>query len=267
MQQARIGPPLWFLLLLLLLPSALEARTFPLRGVVTNPRRDRVAIRTGPPSATTLAYRLEEIICSVGDGTEFIATEEVYIANGEIWFKVNTTKLVDSTGCAANGVAGWMVAKIKTVWVVTVLQEGISVPAAPLVRQTVATERRTEERKQQQEAKGQPPRKRAISYKPVLDYCLLVIGTLIGVVIVSIERSKKVAFKEWLSSLAIFEFITLSLVNILVVALLIDQLYEVPEPSFLFHVLKVAQASPGGFVLLGFILSAILLKFVSFAKS
>lgn len=111
------------------------------------------------------------------------------------------------------------------------------------------------------------PREEGTSLKPLLDYLLLFIGTGFAVCIVSIERAKNVRFKYWASSLLAFEFLTLSAINLLVAALLIDQLYKVSEPNLLFHLFQVVQRAQGGFALLGFILSVILMKFMSFAKS
>lgn len=62
------------------------------------------------------------------------------------------------------------------------------------------------------------------------------------------------------------EFVVLSVANVLIVGLLMEQLFGVPEPGLLFEAFKRLYGSSEGFVLLGFCLTIILLKSVSFAR-
>ncbi|HEX5720513.1 MAG TPA: hypothetical protein VF179_30440 [Thermoanaerobaculia bacterium] len=103
------------LLLITTESSAQENRIFPLRGVVACPGRPGLHIRRAPPEVTTFSYNLTDPICGVGNGSEFVALEELYIANGEIWFRVNVTKILKPTGHCPQNLTGWMVAKLKSV--------------------------------------------------------------------------------------------------------------------------------------------------------
>jgi len=47
---------------------------------------------------------------------------------------------------------------------------------------------------------------------------------------------------------------------------LIEQVFEVSEPTFMFRVLAIVYGSELGYLLFGFLLSTLLLKFISFAQ-
>lgn len=236
--------------------SAQEHRTFPLRGVVSCPGKPGLYVRRVPPEVTAFSYKLTDPICGVRNGSEFIALEESYLANGEIWFKVYFAKVTKPIGHCPPQLSGWMIAKLKDRWAVSILEQNVALRSPQTVAQTTlkpsAAAVKVEE---------------GTSFKPLLDYFLLLLGTALAVCVVSIERAKNIRIAHWANSLVAFEFLALSAVNLFVAALLIDQLSQVPEPNLLFHLFRIVQGSPGGFALLGFLLAVVLMKFMSFAKS
>lgn len=242
------------LLLIAAESTAQENRIFPLRGAVACPGKPGLYVRKAPPKITGFSYQLSDPICGVGNGSEFVALEELYLANGEIWFRAHFTKITGSLGNCPRDLSGWMVGKLKDRWAVSILEQNVTLqspePAAPVTAQSSSAE--------QEEGN---------SFKPLVDYLLLLLGTAIAVCIVSIERAKNVRPKHWASSFMAFEWLALSGVNLLVAVLLIDQLSQVPEPNLLFHLFRVVQGAQGGFALLGFLLSVVLMKFISFAKT
>lgn len=240
--------------------SGASSRDFPLRGLVSSSSTEGLAVRESPPAATRLTYKLGDRICGIGNGSQFIAFEQVFIANGEIWFQVlvtEVTKSLGGIGCPSTPFEGWMVAKLKTRWAVTILEEGLSLETSTGREMVEAVERPLE---------AEPAFwLNDISYAPLFDYLLLLLGSGAAVCVVAIKQAEKIHPKHWFTKLRAFEFLILGTVNVIFVGLLIDQLYEVAEPSFLFRLLEVLQTSEGGFMLLGFVLSVLLLRFMSFA--
>ncbi len=221
-----------------------ERRTFPLRGQVMEKRG--LSVRSSPPTSSPFSYRLAGKICGIGKDSEFVASEENYIANGEIWFHIQTTKVVRSTSpCTTKNVSGWMVAKFKSGWAIKILEQDISTDLAPVGRD----------------------REGSAGASFLINYVLVFLGTAFAVVIFSIMRARNVRWAGWFTGFTIFEMGALGLTNVLIVALWIHEFYEVSEPGFLFHFLSVLQRSSGGFFVIGFVLSAVLLKFTDFNRN
>ncbi|MCP4679860.1 MAG: hypothetical protein GY854_31080 [Deltaproteobacteria bacterium] len=238
--------------------AELTALEFPLTGVVSNPGKLRNSVRDAPPTTTALSYELAKRICGVGNGTEFIATEETHIVNGEIWFKIQTTNMKSTKDCPSEGVTGWMIAKLKTKWVVTITKQNI-----PLRPEEINTE--TSEPTAQKEEDIKDEEIGALKkYAPISNYVLLLVGTLLGGVVIAVERAGKITREVFSTRLFWFEVIALSVVNVLAVTLLIDELFQVSNTSPLFNFLKIVQSAPGGFALFGFSISVIMLKLISF---
>jgi len=228
-------------------------REFPLEAVVQSATADGLALRRAPPNATSVSYNLADRICGLRNGTKFIATEQAYIVNGEIWFRIYVTDLLllGDQSCSSKHPVGWMVAKTKNSWVVTILDQGVSVP--PQLSTRI-------------ESGGQVVERETESIKPLLDYAFLLLGTLLAVCVIAISRAGELTPRTWLSGFLAFEFAVLAIVNVIVMATLMDQLIVVDEPNFMFILFRVINGTKGGVVLLGFLLSIVSLRFMSFVK-
>jgi hypothetical protein len=236
---------------------AQEQRIFPLRGVVSCSSCPGLMVRKAPPEISAFSYQLADPVCGVGNGSEFIALEESYLANGEIWFRVYFTKISTRIPpCFQGQPNGWMVAKSKGSWEVSVLEQKIAL-SQPANTAIVVQSRQSGVLKEGGHSGSQTF---------LAKYMLLITGTIIGACIVAVERSKELHPRKWLSWFFAFELLVLSAVNILMAALFIKEFFQVDSPDLTFRLLKVVQGSPGGYALLGFLLSVILLKFFSFAK-
>jgi len=248
------------LLTALLTPTAgaQERKALPLRGVVNSPSHPGLMVRRHTPEVSAFSYHLADPVCGVGNGSEFIALEDAYLANGEVWFRVyfvKVSKKIDP--CSQEQPNGWMVARSKDRWLVSVLAQDIPLSSSVNTAITAQAPRTGTLAGQEQSS----------SYTFSLKYVLLVLGTVLAVCIVAIERSGEVHPRRWCSRFVVFEFLVLSAINILTVALFIEEFFKVDSPDLLFRLLKVVQGSPGGYALLGFLLSIVLIKFLSFAKS
>lgn len=235
-------------------PPIPPGREFPLEGVVQTATADGLALRRAPPTATPVSYELADRICGLQNGTKFIATEQAYVANGEIWFRVYVTDLVrlGDDSCSSQHPAGWMVARNTNSWLVMILDQGVAVPSQ------LSTGALLE---------GQIEQREAESIKPFVDYSLLLLGTLFAVCVIAVIRAGALSPKAWLSGFLVFEFAVLSMVNLVVMGTLMDQLIVVDEPNFMFTLFKVINGTSGGVALLGFLLSIVCLRFISFVKS
>jgi hypothetical protein len=237
--------------------GAQDQRIFPLRGIVSSPSNPGLMVRKTLPEISALSYQLAEPICAIGNGSEFIALEESYLANGEIWFRVYFSKESKRIlPCPQEQPNGWMIAKSKDRWQVSVLEQKVTLPQ-PTNIAIAAQARQSGPLK----SVGQPS-----SQIFLVKYILLIIGTMAGACIVAVERSKELHPRKWLSWFFAFELLVLSVVNVLTAALFIKEFFQVDSPDLTFRLLKVVQGSPGGYALLGFVLSVILLRFFSFAK-
>jgi hypothetical protein len=251
--------------------EAQEQKDLPLRGVVNSPSHPGLMIRTAPPEVSAFSYNLAKPICGVGNGSGFVALEESYLANGEIWFRVYFNKVSRGIGaskgvgpCTIENAKGWMVAKSKGRWLVSVLERNLDIPQA--VAATAVQSAQAQRSAQPQQSAKLAVEEQTSSTLP-LKYIFMIIGTALAVCVVAIERSREVHPRKWCSWFVGFEFMALAGVNTLATAIVVDEFFQVENPDLLFRLFKLVQGSLGGYVLFGFLLSLILIKFVSFAKS
>lgn len=237
-------------------PGSVEAgtdRNFPLRGIVSLTGKGGLTVREAPPTATPLSYKLAARICAIGNGSEFVATDEAYIANGEIWFEIHTiniTKRLGDPKCPAQGVSGWMAAKLKSRWAVKITEQGVDLSS--VIQQVRATEDLEEGGSDSD-----------LSF--LFGYFLLLLGTALAAWVVMVERTRSLKPRRDDLGHLIFEFVMLGAINVTIVAVLIGEVFEVPEPTFMFSVLAIVYGSKVGYLLLGFFLSTLFLRFMSFA--
>jgi hypothetical protein len=86
----------------------------PRNGVVvdTRPPQDGITIfvREGPPEVSGLDYELAQPICSVNDGTQFVAQERRSLINGELWYRVTINEFMPpSAPCPPPPFSGWII--------------------------------------------------------------------------------------------------------------------------------------------------------------
>jgi hypothetical protein len=99
---------------------------------VSSPSHPGLIVRSAAPEVSAFSYNLAKPICGVGNGSGFIALKESYLANGEVWFQVYFNTVDKGVGtskgvgpCTLENARGWMVAKSKGRWLVTVLERSI----------------------------------------------------------------------------------------------------------------------------------------------
>jgi hypothetical protein len=232
---------------------------FPLEAQIESPRGGLV-IRQAPPSTTAFRYELAPRLCGLANGSTVVALNQLSIANGEIWFQViprEVTKYLGELCPAAR--PGWIAAKTTKGWLVAILNQDIEFheeeDGRRLTREAVAVVE--DELDTSAEA-----RERVF----LVDYILLALGSVLGVVIVAIERSRSLKFSSWPVGLVVFEAIVMTGATFVFCLLVKDQLYVAETASSATAILQVLEASPLGYGLLGFTLSVLYAKFVSFAK-
>jgi hypothetical protein len=251
--------------------EAQEKKDLPFRGVVNSPTHPGLMMRAAPPEVTSFSYSLAKPVCGVGNGSTFVALDQSYLANGEVWLQVYFTSVSEGIGkskgvgvCTLDNAKGWMVAKSKGRWLVSVLERNINLPqtaAAAAVPPVPASQSASPEEP------STPVADEQFSSTIFLKYAFMIIGTALAVCVVAIERSREIHPRKWCSWLVGFEFMTLAGINTLATAVVVDELFQVDDPDLLFRLFKLVQGSLGGYILFGFLLSIVLSKFMSFAKS
>ena len=104
------------------------------------------------------------------------------------------------------------------------------------------------------------------SPSPFGDFLLVFLGSVLGTLVIAIERARSIHIAEWFSPLLVFEGVVLAIVNFIVAHTFVDELFSVGEVSTVFLILRAIYSAPAGFLLWGFVLSILLLKFISFDK-
>jgi len=209
----------------------------------------RLVIREGPPEATAFSYNLANKKCVLGVGTIFQAEEAIRIINGEIWYRVSIRKdqLVQSN-CSGGDISGWIAGKLKAYWTVSFDSTEIK-NKEQIVRTGSGKSAIGEERE-----------------VPVwLNYSLLLVGSLLAVCFLAIERTQKLKPREWFSKMLVIEFLVLGAANFVFVALLMDTFIK--DSSTAARMVSVVAGRTIGFLLIGFILSIVLHKFIVSSKS
>lgn len=249
-------------------PIAVGAQesAFPLRGEVASKTHSGLAVRKEPPEATAFTYKLGERTCGVANGSTFTAFDRHLVANGEVWYQVEITEVTRSLGgspCPAPPFSGWMIAQTKRGSVVEVLERNVD-----------AAQTRAEDVPQAVEGGSTEPESDPSVLDFLTKYLFLVLGTGVGVAVISMERKRRVWPPTWLTAIVWLELVVLSAANVLFVVLLVDSEYTPSDTDALadggagplFALVTLFEAVPGGFLVLGFILAAIWMKFMSFAS-
>jgi hypothetical protein len=199
----------------------------------------------------------------VANGSKFTAFDQHFVANGEVWYQVEITEVkrpLRGTQCPPAPFSGWMVAQTKRNSVVEVLKR----------KATEETQQPSSE--EDSVAAGVEPESDPSVLEFLAKYVLLVLGTAVGVAIISMEKKRSVRPATWLSAIVWLEFVVLSAANVLFVVLLIESKYIASDSILdnggagpLFAMVELFEAAVGGFLVLGFILTATWMKFMSFA--
>lgn len=91
-----------------------------------------ILVRGAPPTVSGLGYRLANEICSVDDGTQFVATERRNVVNGEVWYRVEITDVVPQpSNCPETPFIGWIIGQFANGDQVVVL-ESVALAAPPI---------------------------------------------------------------------------------------------------------------------------------------
>lgn len=239
---------------------------FPLRGAVASRTHAGLAVREVPPEVTAFSYKLGKRICGIANGSEFTAFDRHLVANGEIWYQVEITKVTRTLGdtpCPAVPFSGWMVAHTKSGVAVEVLERNVKVSEQQVSAQAPGTDQDSTE-----------PEIDPSTVVFLAKYLFLLFGTALGVAVVAIEKARKVRPADWLTELVWVELGVLSVANVLFVVLLVDTNYSARDAaalaggntSPLFALVKLLEGAAGGYVVLGFVLTVVWMKFMSFAE-
>lgn len=235
--------------------AAQAPNVLPGNGIVTNPSGRNLVVRTSPPEITAFGYSLGDRVCSIGVGTQFHATEADSIINGEIWYRIVATAdaVTRPIGCGPGDVAGWIVGRLKSGWAVRIAGDTTSFAGAvdSLVSQAAQSD---------DEESGE-----GMSFT-VFRYLLLALGTLAGTVVLAIERAQSLKYRDWYAHVVAFEALVLCLANSLFAGLLLEAVRDDPDSGVLGTMVAAFAGPPWGFMVLGFTLAVLILKFVSFSK-
>ena len=91
-----------------------------------------ILVRDAPPTVSGLGYRLANEICSVDDGTQFVATERRNVVNGEVWYRVEITNVVSQVStCPEPPFIGWIIGQFANGDEVVALEE-VALTAQPI---------------------------------------------------------------------------------------------------------------------------------------
>lgn len=245
-------------LLVAVVVSGDERRAFPLRGVIASQPKGGLMLRETPPEANAFQYRVGKPLCGVGNGGEFFATEELFVANGEIWFKVLVTRpgtmVAESCPTASFPRTAWMAAKLRDRWVVTIAEQNVALPTPTAV--AAATEPPS--------GASQEPSKPSFlqRFAPLVDTFLLALGTVVAVCVVAIRRARGLKPEAWMSRLVMFDLLIVLVINVTIAFVLSEY---VGDSIGLFNTLNALKKVQAGYAVVGFVLSLLLLKFMSFA--
>jgi hypothetical protein len=230
----------------------------PFRGLVVNPFNIPVAafaVRDAAPSASATSYKLGLFLCAAFSSNTLYATDERQIANGEVWYHVQIeTSSSRPSECSA-GATGWMVGRLKDgSQVVQMITRRVEVPK---VRQLPTQELR----KKEVATSGEQPPHTFWWY-----YIFLVMGTFLTTIILTWERNRDVNLAPLMKRLVIVEFVSLGIANVIILVLVIPLWCSIDTTSPVALVLQKSTQRPDGHFILGFVLSVLLLKSISFAK-
>ncbi len=230
----------------------------PFRGVVLNPLNTEVAafaVRANPPTATATNYTLGLFSCAVFPGTTLYATDERQIANGEVWYSVQVESSpapARPSQCAV-GATGWMVGELKAGASVVRITTRRAPPPPPALAVTEA--------KREVKTSGEEKPHTLWWY-----YLFLVAGTVIAMVLLTWERYREVALAPLVKRLTMVEIVVVAAANVIILALVIPLYCTIETKSSTALLLQQSTLRPDGHFVLGFILTVLLLKSVSFAK-
>jgi hypothetical protein len=195
-------------------------------------------------------------VCAAFPGTTFYATDRTQLATGETWYFVQIAKpAVGPTACGPN-VTGWMVGQLKDGSpAIAPLQPGMTPPVGT--------------------AKAAVPQTQPLSLRTLptggtelssfTTYSLLAVGTLLAVVVLTWERNRRVSLRALTTGVAIFESITLVAANVVALRVLAPAYRQVEPNAWGAKMLQQLTGTSAGHLLLGFILSILIMKSVSFA--
>jgi len=239
------------------------AQTFstPFLGQALGVQKDNsilpVALRAAPPDLTAGSYKLAPIVCAVFPGTTFFATDRFQLATRETWYFVQIVKpTLGPTSCTPN-VAGWMVGQLKDGRSAIAIQQPGATPP-PGTAQAAQT---------QQKVTIETVPTGGGELSPYITYPLLILGTLFAVVVLTWERHRKVTVPILIERLTIFEFVALSIANLVALSVLAPAYRQIEPDAWGAKMLQQLTGTPLGHLLLGFILTVVIMKSVSFAAS
>lgn len=252
MRVANIG------LLLFGLTVTVSAQTFPtpFLGQVIGIKDYPLALRVSPPNVSGGSYARGSFVCAAFPGTTFYATDRSQLATGETWYFVQIARPMPGTTACAPNVTGWMVGQLKDGrTAIAPLQPGATPPLGT--------------------AKGAAAQPQPASVKtvptggglpsPFWTYPLLILGTFLAVVVLTWERNRRVSWQDPIKRLAVFEFVTLAVANVTSLLVLAPAYRQVEPNAWGAKMLQQLTGTSLGHILLGFILSIVIMKSVSFA--
>lgn len=243
----RKGYIFQLIIIFLYLFISINALAFqPVNGIVTNPSGKNIVVRKTPPDASAFKYELGEKICSIGVGTTFKALDDVTIINGEIWYRISTTNIVNGKDCNEK-ISGWIVGKLKTGWAITL-------NPSEQVKETLPTSQSGIEEVEQS------------NFGFIARYILLLVGSTLAIVLFSIEKKQSLKFSDWWTPVVALEIIIFGLANIAFTMLMLDAFIKQSKETVVGSLFGALAGPEFGYLVIGFILSAILLRFASFTR-
>lgn len=253
---------IFFMLLLSAIASRTDAQAFttPFFGQVTGLEGKPLALRVSAPDMRAGRYTRGPFVCAAFPGTTFYATESTQLVTGETWYWVQiarpaTLTSPQATACSPN-VTGWMVGQLKGGAAVVALTTPNATPPVGTAKPGA----------EQKEPKNFPPEtKVANQLSPWVAYPLLILGTFLSVVVVTWERHRNVTRAALAKRLTIFEFVTLAITNSIALAVLAPAYQKVDANAWGAKMLQHLTGTAGGHFLVGFILTILAMKSVSFA--
>lgn len=104
------------------------------------------------------------------------------------------------------------------------------------------------------------------SFGFITRYLLLIIGSSLAIILISIERKQSLKISDWWTPIVALEIVIFGLANIVFAMLMLDAFIAQYKQTLVGSLFSALAGPEVGYLLIGFILSALLLRFASFAQ-
>lgn len=254
-------------------------------GVIDNPGSKNIILRENPPTVTPTSYNLSDRICSIGDGTEFEVTKELQVLNGEKWYGItipSNTSINNPIGCPSRRpLTGWIVGQFSDGQrVVNLFPPDSQQQDPPSSPEYNEPEQVTPEEEALLDQADQVEREKTGQGLGFLKYLYLSVGSFFGLLVITVEREDSRAdfslmrhvFKSpffWYRTLVLV-FVNIIFVGLIVETFGTEQVVVTPEQissgNLIPGLLRMFSGNNWGAFIGGFILSILILRFMSFTE-